>query len=386
MASPVIAGSTTTNDSGLSGTSFAADLPSGVVSGDLIVVILTVDRISGTPIDWPVGWVELYDTVSGTNITGAMAYKVSDGTEGSSVTITISSAQQACSRSYRITGHDSSAEANTSAISSSTSQTPPSITPSYGSRDYLFIAVDHVDTYLYTINTFPSGYGNTSDLKSGSGGARCGLGTCDRQATVTTETPTNFILSIARTGLTSTIAIPAPSAGGGGLTASITESKASRSNSSSLLVTPAVVNSISIIESRASRLNSSSVSFSIDLAVNEAKQARLNSSSLSVASPSSLSFSANENRQPRENSSSLFVPDSLFFGVNESRQPRENSSSFFIPESISASAVEIRSARYDISSLKAPVTIAFNAKNLVKVKRKLNNVKIKRKTNVIRVK
>lgn len=171
-----------------------------------------------------------------------------------------------------------------------------------------------------------------------------------------------------------------------GLTASITESKASRSNSSSLLVTPVVVNSISIIESRASRLNRSSVSFSIDLAVNEAKQARLNSSSLSVASPGSLSFSANENRQPRENRSSLFVPDSLFFSVNESRQPRENSSSFFIPESISASAVEIRSARYDISSLKAPVTIAFNAKNLVKVKRKLNNVKIKRKTNVIRVK
>ena len=51
MASPVVAATTTTNDTGRSGTDFTADLPSGVVSGDLIIIIMTVDGVSGTPID-----------------------------------------------------------------------------------------------------------------------------------------------------------------------------------------------------------------------------------------------------------------------------------------------------------------------------------------------
>lgn len=140
MAFPVI--ETTAETATVAGTSHVVTLPSGIVSGDLIL-ILTNKGVANTTFNALAGWTELVDdAVSNGNTIWA---RTSDGSEGSTVTFT-SAASVRCSHiAYRISGAEpvsvQAPQLSTVATGTSATPDPTTCTPTGGAKDYLWIAM-----------------------------------------------------------------------------------------------------------------------------------------------------------------------------------------------------------------------------------------------------
>src|SRR5580765_342760 len=100
MAFPVIAaGNTSTN---ASGTSHTVNLPTGIVAGNLLVVVF--GGSAAATLTWPAGWTQFL-TGGATGAVLNAAYKLADGSEGSTITVTSGATSLTSNaRSYRITG------------------------------------------------------------------------------------------------------------------------------------------------------------------------------------------------------------------------------------------------------------------------------------------
>lgn len=136
-APPVVNGSAVTNNG--NATSQAANLPSGIVAGELLLLFCEVDS-SATSINVPAGWTSLYNVTSGSNRQRAF-YKTATGSEGATVTITIGTASFFAAIALRIGGANLTPEAGTAAAATSTSADPPSLSFAGGVDAYLVIAV-----------------------------------------------------------------------------------------------------------------------------------------------------------------------------------------------------------------------------------------------------
>ena len=208
MAAPQVLGIAFTDDTDGSGLTVPINLPAGIQAGELIVIAISINSTNSVPISFPVGWVIEYQTTQETFISGAVVTHVADGAEGSSVLMTKSSANSNCAIAYRIE-QSGNVEVNNQGNPNSNNNPVPSISPSGGTNDYLYLVFDAIDTYLSPVSTFPVGYINTNTLLSGIGGARCALGYGEKETTnSTTESPTDFIISgTARRTVTSIVAI-----------------------------------------------------------------------------------------------------------------------------------------------------------------------------------
>ena len=120
MASPVVLSTST------SGTSTVAT-PAGTTAGDLLIIAVVVDGIANTPS--LAGFTELYNLPTETYAIGAAWYKIADGTEGASITITVGgpTTYVACA-AYRIGSYSGVPEAVFTDTGNSTTQTSPPIT------------------------------------------------------------------------------------------------------------------------------------------------------------------------------------------------------------------------------------------------------------------
>src|SRR5687767_5901305 len=88
MAFPSIAATNTTNGTVASATP-VINLPTGIVSGNLLLAFIRVVNDAGGSITWPAGWNELFETVAdASNDRMSLAWRLADGTEGSTVTVT----------------------------------------------------------------------------------------------------------------------------------------------------------------------------------------------------------------------------------------------------------------------------------------------------------
>lgn len=218
MATPVVE-STAIFSKDWGSSSYNLTLPSGITSGDgLIAIISTNNNITHT---WPAGWTELDDTNAGgaTGVSSSVAYRKADGTEGSTVNVSLSSGSNVASRIYRISGTDFATYAPEvqAATGSSTGPDSPSITHSKGSDDYLYISFTAIDTYTATVSSYPSGYSDTGSLQSGPSGSECEIAWSSKGTTSsTTENPGAFTLDLSRNWVATTIAVPSDGAGGGG--------------------------------------------------------------------------------------------------------------------------------------------------------------------------
>lgn len=223
MATPVI------EDSGPTLTGVAVDdstptynLPSGIVSGELLVAMATADVPgSSTTFSWPAGWNEIFDTLDdNTNVAVSMAWRDATGSDGTTVTPTLSSAVRSCAAVYRISGAEAGATQPPYFTQSTnqgltTTPDPPSITPAGGSDDYLILAFGPVNSDNQTFTGFPSGYVGTGTIKSGSPGFQVELGFASKSLTAaTTENPGSFTITVARDSVPTTIAIPPAAAAG----------------------------------------------------------------------------------------------------------------------------------------------------------------------------
>lgn len=218
MATPVIESTSDQNGSGLSGLTYTMPTPSGLTSGELLLVFISSNDTSASPISMS-GFVKLYGVIQETFITGAFFYRISDGTEGANVVATLTAAEQTCAKLYRISGYSGVPEVEVVGVGNNTNQTPPPITPTGGSSDYLYLTIDNIDT-LISVNTFPTGYINTGTIQSGPSGSQCMLAFAEKSTLATTsETPSDFIISATRRAVVATIAIQA--SGGGGVSITV---------------------------------------------------------------------------------------------------------------------------------------------------------------------
>jgi len=221
MTTPVVESVASSNE-GSNVTTHTVTMPSGVVSGDLLVALLAVD---GTPVITFSGWTQLWDDSQGTAVQGAGYYRVSDGTEGADETFTTDASQQSAHVVLRISGDNGVPEAPASAGGNNSSPNPPAVTPAGGSDDYLYIAVAAHDDGTVTVTGFPTGYDDnqTNSRAATAGGVGVGVATKDTIAS-TTDNPDDFTLSAGRNWRTNTVAITPSAAVGGRIMSSLVNS------------------------------------------------------------------------------------------------------------------------------------------------------------------
>jgi len=222
MAFPTVVTRATSTSNTNGTTSHTVTLPASLVSGNLLVVAICFDnQAGGLAVTWPGGWTELLDSVDDTRALSLnVAYKVSDGGEGSSISVTTDNGEQAAHRSWQISGqHASSAPeiGTTAAATYNSSPNPPSLTASWGSDDNLWLALAGLDNGGVTVDTYPSSYSQGAVVTSaGSGLAGATIGVAERENATATEDPGTFALSSSCDHLSNTLVIrPAAAASGG---------------------------------------------------------------------------------------------------------------------------------------------------------------------------
>lgn len=201
-------------------TSMSVGMPATVSSGDLLIALVEV-RNAGT---WtkPTGWNDI-STLSqaGGSSVGKLNgfYKIADGSEGGgSASWTASTGTSAQWQVLPITNWQGTTPPEAvSASGDATSANPPSLTPSWGADNTLWIAVaGNAATGETTgFTAAPTNYTGLHSVGTSSGGATVNLATASRQLNAASEDPGTFTPSSNRFWTAATIGV-APSAGTGG--------------------------------------------------------------------------------------------------------------------------------------------------------------------------
>lgn len=218
MAFPAV-GAQVDTDFALSVTSMSVLQVATVDAGDLLLNFVEV-RNSGT---WtpPTGWTEFVAQVGGGGGVGELTgfYKIADGTEdGTSPTYTASTGTSAAWQAMRVTNwHGTTPPEATTASGDSSSANPPSLTPSWGADDTLWLAVaGHAAVSAAAFTAAPTNYLGFANNGASSGGAAVSVASCYRELNATSEDPGTFTAGGSnRFWAALTVAIR-PAAGGGG--------------------------------------------------------------------------------------------------------------------------------------------------------------------------
>lgn len=227
MAFPQIVTETNSEEEAADVTTHTVSLPSTLASGNLLVVGVVIDGAAST-ITKPTGWTDIitgFSNAVGNNVHGAAWYKVSDGLEGSTVTFTTASGQRSEHKSWQISGHSSTTNPPQGtgvgdSGSTSFSADPPSVTPTGGAKDYLWLAIGGKDRGDETFNGFPANYTNTgegNEVAFPTGGVCIAWGR--RELNASSEDPAAFTFpTTARNTIAMNVAVHPGAEGGAGAT------------------------------------------------------------------------------------------------------------------------------------------------------------------------
>ncbi len=219
MAFPVVE-STNTSSTNSVGTNHVVTLPSGIAAGDLIVICMAVGS-TGVTMNTHADYTELLDESDANGL--HIWYRWATGGEGNPTFVSTSSTKDA-TVSFRISGASNPAtqapeRAATTATSSSVNPDPPSVTPTGGAKDYLWItfcgsAGEQADDGTYC-TAFPTTY-TTNHLQKTSSTAGTNVGAMIAAATLSSNAassdPGTFTVSENNTWRAQTIAIHPPAA------------------------------------------------------------------------------------------------------------------------------------------------------------------------------
>lgn len=193
---------------GSGSTTTTLNLPATVNAGETLVAFLSSGS-SATHSGWSAGWVELVD-VNGM----VVAYKKADGTEDSGTeTINLSVSTTSLGWVGAIAGAEDpttqAPEKNQTGSGSSVSCDPPSLSPTGGSKTYLWFAFGRISG-CPSISATPSSY--TEERSTCTGDVRGWAGT--RQTTAASEDPSTFTWGSSGTVECATVAVHPSSASG----------------------------------------------------------------------------------------------------------------------------------------------------------------------------
>lgn len=167
------------------GTSHAVSLPASIVAGNLLFVChASRDNVSHT---WPAGWTELDDFINAGLQGSTIGWRVADGTEGATMTITSSGSTQS-SRAISVQVSGSSGAPNVSTVTNSTVANASPDTGSVTRKGGLFLTMFSMrETVDVTTITAPTNYTTVAALQGATGGVVIAL--AQRSATATPEDP-----------------------------------------------------------------------------------------------------------------------------------------------------------------------------------------------------
>jgi hypothetical protein len=125
----------------------AVTIPSGDV-GELLLVFVATD---GAPtIAFPAGYTTLQaaTTDGASQVSTAAAYRVTDGSEGATLTVTLGTAKAMSALAVRMGQFTGTPEAATPATGASTTSDPPNFAPSWGAANTAFLWFTGLDQNL----------------------------------------------------------------------------------------------------------------------------------------------------------------------------------------------------------------------------------------------
>src|SRR5581483_6183504 len=205
----------TTNTSRSRTTSHTVSLPASIAAGDRLICMSGWNESFGaTSPSWPAGWTQKTFQANGSSTSLEVRERFADGSEGASISVTTAVTTRSAHVCYRITGAHASfpVEAGTAATGSSASADPPSLSPSWGSADTLWIAIGSTVAGA-TYSADPSSYANglTVDATNGSGGVS--IRVTRRTNTTASENPSTYTIT-SGAWVAQTIAVPPVDVGG----------------------------------------------------------------------------------------------------------------------------------------------------------------------------
>jgi hypothetical protein len=198
------------------GTSHAINLPTGIVSGSRVTVAMGINN--APTVTLPGGWTSVADIASpGSLARGVFIYRDCDGSEGSTITITLSASSRITAVAERWTGHDASTApaAATAAGAAGTTYDPPNVAPSWGAEDTVFGVVAAIDgTGVTTHSSYPANYTDGQQFVNDAATSSACTAYARRQLNAASDDPGTGSISNSREKGIITFAIRPSGAGG----------------------------------------------------------------------------------------------------------------------------------------------------------------------------
>lgn len=195
--------------------------PATVNANDLLVALLVVDGsvdfdTGADPANDPFatdGWTLLFSTLSGTACRLVGYYKLAVGTEdGVAYNCIWTAATRQVTHIYRFSypggpPGGTLCEAATPATGTSAAPDPPSVTPSWGAGNTLWLIVEGSDDQTADVSAYPTNYTANGIYNEVSASNGVGLGSSYRAVNVASENPGAFTLAASQEWVAATIAI-----------------------------------------------------------------------------------------------------------------------------------------------------------------------------------
>ena len=183
---PIVESTALYNSGASAVTTAPVTMPANIITGDLLIMVFKSGSTS-TPTT-PTGWTVLASRSS----TGrsSIYYKVSNGSEGSFVNVTLTSGHVSAI-TYRISNYEGTPEAS---FASTNVNNSPSLTTSWTSQKNLFIAACTTRRSDNDFTVAPTGYSNllTTGNDSSATTLHCRLATATKQVDAQTDDPAAF--------------------------------------------------------------------------------------------------------------------------------------------------------------------------------------------------
>jgi hypothetical protein len=176
------------------GTTHSVTLPSGIVTGELLLLAFAND---GDATATATGWTEAVSAGSESAVRLTVLKRIADGSEGAAVSVTTSASERNAFRVYRISrpsgGLSLSSVEGAITTGSGTSADPPSLTPTWGTQQTLWFAFAAKDdgTSGRALTAFPTDFVSTGTVEDNNAQGVC-LAWATRTATAASQNPTAF--------------------------------------------------------------------------------------------------------------------------------------------------------------------------------------------------
>lgn len=196
---PVIASSNSSNSGNSLVSTHNVSMPTGIVAGDLLIVLAGIQTASITITD-PVGWTQFLDAEQIGANTGVRLrgwYKIAAGSDTCS--FSTSANRASAHNSYRISGYQG-VPVGLTATGQNANPNPPSLSPSWGEDKTLWLSAAAVRSgTTANISSPPASYTDLLNTVSTtiSSVANIRMGSARRELQAATEDPGNFTLSVS---------------------------------------------------------------------------------------------------------------------------------------------------------------------------------------------